>query len=343
MKEKRIEYLPAIQVISAFAVIALHTNSVFWTYSEEKYWLSANFLECLFYFAVPIFYMISGATLIGFIERYSIKEYLKRRILKAGIPFLGWSLIGLAYQTVLGRINIREVSLMGVLSGIMSTSYVQIFWFFMPLFCLYLSIPVFSAIDKKHQKKVFTYILILGFAANIAVPFFLSEFEIGLPWPILLEVINGNLLYAVAGYMLVHYPIGKTGRIVLYSLSVAGFLVHLIGTYVLSTAAGEVISTYKGYYSFACYLYSIGMFVFLQRLGMRIMKSKIAKCIQMLSKYTFPVYLMHYFVIDLLNICLKPDQTSLLYRLGAPFVIVAAIVVVTRFLRKIPYLNRLVP
>lgn len=126
-------------------------------------------------------------------------------------------------------------------------------------------------------------------------------------------------------------------------LSTAGFLVHAVGTYVLSTAAGEVVSTYKGYYSFACYLYSIGIFVFLQRLGTQIMNSKFAGCILMLSKYTFPVYLMHYFVIDLMNICFKPNQASLLYRLGAPFIIIPVIVVVTWVLRKIPYVRNLVP
>lgn len=183
MEKRRIEYLPVIQVISAFAVIVLHTNTIFWKYSTEPWWFSANLLECLFYFAVPVFYMVSGATLIGFMERYSIKEYLIRRILKAGIPFLGWSMVGLAYQVVLGRLDVHELSLLGMLSGIMSTSYVQIFWFFVPLFCLYLSIPIFSAIDKRYQKTVFTYILIVGFTVNVAVPFVLSVLKIGMTWP----------------------------------------------------------------------------------------------------------------------------------------------------------------
>lgn len=343
MGKKRIEYLPVIQVICACAVCFLHTNTAFWSYSNKPWWITANFIECLFYFAVPVFYMISGATLIGFLERYSIKDYLKKRVSKAVIPFLGWSLIGLVYQIVLGRIDISNLGLLSIVSGILSTSYVQIFWFFIPLFCLYISIPVFSAVDKKHQKTVFTYILIAGFTINVAIPFLFSCLRINLSWPFVIDVINGSMLYAITGYMLVQYPLKRTGRIILYVCSLLGFFIHAVGTHILSAAAGEVVSTYKGYYSFACYLYSIGIFVFLQNVGTTIMQRKIGVVFRFLSQYTFPIYLMHYFIIDLMNICFSPNAISLVYRLGAPFVIIPIIIGITWLLRKIPYMKYFVP
>lgn len=50
------ETLIFIQVICAFAVITLHTNGQFWNFSStERYWFTANIIESLFYFAVPIF------------------------------------------------------------------------------------------------------------------------------------------------------------------------------------------------------------------------------------------------------------------------------------------------
>ena len=53
--------LTFIQVISALAVVTLHTNGCFWQFSAtERYWFTANIIECLCYFAVPVFFMITG-------------------------------------------------------------------------------------------------------------------------------------------------------------------------------------------------------------------------------------------------------------------------------------------
>ncbi len=53
-------------------------------------WVSANLLETIFYFALPVFFMISGATLLDYRSKYStktkgvknnfIKKWLKRHL-----------------------------------------------------------------------------------------------------------------------------------------------------------------------------------------------------------------------------------------------------------------------
>lgn len=55
MKTKRIEYIDLANVIATFAVVFLHANSCFWDFSKERYWLTANVIESLFIFAVPVF------------------------------------------------------------------------------------------------------------------------------------------------------------------------------------------------------------------------------------------------------------------------------------------------
>ena len=64
------EYISILSVISSLAVVILHTNGCFWTFSYNGHWPSANVIESVMYFAVPIFFMISGATLIDYNERY---------------------------------------------------------------------------------------------------------------------------------------------------------------------------------------------------------------------------------------------------------------------------------
>ncbi len=89
-----------LNIISCFAVVALHVNGVFWRFSYDRYWITSNFIESLFYFAVPVFVMLSGATLINYRERYSTREFFKKRVVKTFVPFIIWSFIAIVYNII---------------------------------------------------------------------------------------------------------------------------------------------------------------------------------------------------------------------------------------------------
>lgn len=83
MNKKNDNVITFLQVVSAFSVIALHTNSCFWNFDANAgYWFSANIIESVFYFAVPVFFMISGITLIDYQEKYSTKVFFLKRAKK---------------------------------------------------------------------------------------------------------------------------------------------------------------------------------------------------------------------------------------------------------------------
>ncbi len=48
-------YITILSILSAFSVVLLHANECCWDFSYENYWLTANVIESVFYFAVPIF------------------------------------------------------------------------------------------------------------------------------------------------------------------------------------------------------------------------------------------------------------------------------------------------
>ena len=81
-KKSRIKYISVLNALACFAVVMLHSNGAFWTYSTDSYWISADFIESFMYFAVPVFFMISGTTLIDYRDKYSTREYFKKRIEK---------------------------------------------------------------------------------------------------------------------------------------------------------------------------------------------------------------------------------------------------------------------
>ncbi len=153
---KKKDYITFLSVISAISVVILHTNGCFWNYSKERYWLTANIIESVFYFAVPIFFMITGITLIDYRDKYSTKEYFKKRFIKTVIPFLVWSIIAVLYSIFyLKKTSIDWLSFKLIFNGIVDTKFVTIYWFFIPLFIIYLIIPILSAIDKKKRSSVF--------------------------------------------------------------------------------------------------------------------------------------------------------------------------------------------
>ena len=345
-KETQIEYLTFASVISAFSVLILHTNGCFWIFSStEEYWRSANIIESVFYFAVPVFFMISGITLIEFYEKYSLKQFFYKRIRKTVIPFLAWSIIWVIYLIWDGSINLEDISIKYLYQGIFGTSFVGIFWFFNALFKLYLCIPLFAAIDKSKRKSIFLYLVFAGVLLNNAIPFFKSLLNSDLQTPYNLPVVSNELIWLLLGWLIHNSTIKKHQKILIYVLAVFGLLIHIFGTYYLSIKAGKIVSLYKGYQNIPCILYSIGIFVLLKDYGTYMMRNNrfVKKIIEFLSGYTLSIYLMQFPFLRELPQLSFVDSTSLVYRLGAPFIIIPIIVFITTLLRMIPMIKHIVP
>ena len=90
-------FIDTLTILSCIAVVFLHTNGIFWTHPSGRLWLTSNVIESFFYFAVPVFFMISGATLLEYRQRYSTLTFLKKRFLRAFVPFICWSFLQLLF------------------------------------------------------------------------------------------------------------------------------------------------------------------------------------------------------------------------------------------------------
>ena len=101
MKEKT-NYLSLLSVISALAVVILHTNGCFWKYSSERYQFTANIIESVMYFAVPVFFMISGALFLRKSKKLDLKRLYSKNILHIVVVFF---LIKRIPRTILTTIN----------------------------------------------------------------------------------------------------------------------------------------------------------------------------------------------------------------------------------------------
>ena len=201
----RKHYISVLSVISTVAVVYLHTNGCFWQFSKERYWATANIIESVFYFAVPVFFMISGATLLDYQEKYDTKEFFFRRLKKTVIPFMFWSLLGLIYQIYKGRIQIEEQSIIMLFNDFINGNIINIYWYFPALFNVYLSIPLLAAVPKEKRKSIYRLIIALAFMINSIIPFINSVFNLNIDFPLNVIAGSGYLLYVLVGYYISEY------------------------------------------------------------------------------------------------------------------------------------------
>ncbi len=344
-KSERKEYISLLNVLSAFAVVLLHTNNCFWTFSPERYWFTANIIESVMYFAVPVFFMITGATLISYSERCSTKEYFRRRFWKAVFPFIIWSILSILIRALRSGTPLSEISPISVINEILNAPG-SIYWFFIPLFCVYLVIPLFAAIPKEKRITIFSYLAIICFVINNLLPFALelipTEIMLVDSWNI--GAGSEYLLYVLIGYLLHNCQIRKPVRYLIYTLSLAGLLLHMCGTYLTSMEAGYLNQQYKGYCNVPAILYSTGIFLLFRQIGPTLMKWKpLGWLIRFLHPYTFGIYLLHWHLLMYIVNALQFNIYSLVYRLGFPFVLIGLCVLILFILRKIPGVRRIVP
>lgn len=352
-------YITIASVISAISVVILHANQRYWHYSEESWWSIANVIESLFYFAVPVFFMITGATLIDYNKRYSTKEYFKKRFRRTVIPFLAWSCIGVVwyYRAELFALvkqkesNGIDLSVGKFLNGIINTSFMDVYWFFIPLFCVYLVIPFFSCIPEYKRKRMFSYIVLLTFIMNITIPFFLTLINrvsmIKYSWPISISVGANYFFYVLVGYLIHNYDIGRKMKAVIYMLAFLGLFLHIIGTWYLSRKYGTILMDFKNYINFPCALYSIGVFVLIKDLGLRAKSNSRMMCLMnYMKQYTFELYLIHqyilryfYHVAPLIGI----STNSELYVISSTMITIILCIIIAAIMKRVPVIKYIVP
>ena len=208
----RIGFIDYLNVFCCISVIALHCNGCFWKFSYERYWITSVFIQSIFYFAVPVFFMITGANLLDYRDKYDTKTFFKKRLLKIFVPFLFCSIVGIVITK-----QFRGKYFVDILNIIINAKAIGVYWFFIPLFATYLSILVLGSIDANKRKTIFTYMVCLAVLCVATLPLIsrLSGFNYnnGLTPP----VVSGYIIYVLLGYMLVKYwKLGFKQRALIY-------------------------------------------------------------------------------------------------------------------------------
>ena len=337
-------YISLLNCIACLGVILLHANGIFWSHPTGLLWTSSNFIETFFCWPVPIFFMISGATLMNYRERYSTIVFLKKRIKKTVVPFLFWSVVAgifMAYVTE----TPMDLNFLHIVDNTFNTRYFSIYWFFIPLFSIYLSLPLISRMAE--YPALFSYTIALGIIFVFTMPFICSLLHINMNAALIPPVASGYIVYVMLGYVLNRTDVSKTTRSIIYLMGFIGWFMHFVGTTVLSEGLQEINGTFKGYTNLPCLLHSMAVFVFFKYLDLKKIlgpfysgfKKIIFKC----ASCTFGIYLLHFFFIVWMPYKYQVDCRRLLWRIGGANLIFICCLIITYFAKKIPIIKRLLP
>lgn len=216
-------YISFLNCIACIGVVFLHANSIFWSHPTGSLWTSANFIETFFYWPVPIFFMISGATLMNYRERYSTISFLKRRISKTVIPFMFWNVVAGIFMAYTSKTSM-DWNILHISDNIFNTRYFSIYWFFIPLFSIYLSLPLISRIAE--YPALFSYSIVLGIIFVFTIPLICNLLHINMNYGLIPPVINGYIVYVMLGYILNKTKLSKKIRIAIYLAGFVGWFIH---------------------------------------------------------------------------------------------------------------------
>ena len=344
-QNKILDYISVVKIIACFSVIVLHTNHKFWIFRYtfyKKYWISANLIESIFYFAVPFFVLCIGATLLDFNEKYGLKIYFKRRIKKVVLPLFCWNIILYYYYVYIIKVMEKQKITFIYLWNLYFKSYLNFMFTSIRCFLImYMIIPLIAYVDKSKKIKIYSYCFIILLISQVLIPYLIILFEPQLFWPYRIDV--NMIIYIFAGYIIQNYKYSHTQKKIIYILGVFGLVIHIYGTQILTIKYRRISSLHKGYLNFPCIIYSCSSFLFIKENSHFLFKLINRKYINKIGALTLGPFFLHLPIKDAYDKYFQPNHFTLTYRFFGGIVLFIICLTLTIIIRQIPFGKYLIP
>jgi surface polysaccharide O-acyltransferase-like enzyme len=308
----------------------------------DKNWLGSLFIQSFFRWPVPVFFMLCGANLLCYRERYSTKSYFIKRVKRVFIPFLVWSFIWLLFNYSMGWIpplSINNIAKLFIYNNIQ-----DIFWFFYAIIGIYFCIPILSLLAKRENKKAIEYFIAICLIQTGIIPLIFALIQQPIPWYTELPIVGGYLSYVLSGWYLVTFPMKKKYRHIIYIIGAISGVLIFIGTYYFSLQSKQLNSLFFDYNTIFTYAISISIFIWFQSIHWdRFFNEWSIKMITILSSTSFGVYIIHKFIIDELDLLFHFNNSSFYYMIVQPLLVYIICVFVIYLLKKTPLIRYIIP
>lgn len=325
----------------------MHCNSVVHSYSNTIVWKEALAVDIISYWAVPIFFMLSGAKLMEYRKKYKTLPFLYKHISKIAIPWLAWCFIWFLINVFIFRTTeIMSLSdlFLNLYNGVINNEFQPIYWFFIPMIMVYFCIPVLSCLIK--NRNVLWYIVIISFITYSVFPVLCNILKLAYNGAIYFPLGGGYVFYVLLGYLLSTTEEDTKIRHLIYCLGVISVILRYIVTLYLSVKNNIKDTTLWSDQYFTNVFLVCSVFLFFKnRKYIFIQKSKIImKTIQYLASCSFGIYLVHYLVINFFLLEFHINNSNFYWRIFGIVLVYLLSLLIVSILKKVPLLSRwLVP
>ena len=304
LSKQRVIYFDLLRIAAAFFVVVLHTatsqfGSVAFGSTE---WEIFNLYDGMVRWTVPMFVMLSGALFLS--KSIPADKLWGKYILRIAIAFAVWSVL---YVFEYQWCNGAQYPLKGqaLITHLMRGHYHL--WYLIMLVGLYAMVPLLEPVVR--SERLTRYFLVLTFVLSILLPTVTAAMGYICPdvHAAMLEIKPlfgisfGYLFYFVLGHWLSKKRLGLW-RVPIYVLGVVGFCATVWLSRYLTARMGHNDFTFYTYTYLNVMLETVLVFcVFRDLFGGLTVGGVTEKLIGTASKCSFGVYLLHPFVLDLLD------------------------------------------
>ena len=314
MEVRRKYHIDALRILACFAVVFNHFDPGFFAFHNKQqgtvvYWLLLS-LSVFCKFAVPIFFMISGALLLKKDEPISI--LFKKRIFKIAIVLLATSIIYYFFEKyIIGRADTGLSALY-----IKETEYHL--WYLYSYIALLVSLPFLRSIAKDLTKTKAIYLIVVYLTIRYIVP--LTE--------LLLFNNNYKMNGRISGVFLCadifflplmgHYvencinkKMGKYQILAIWGVNVLTLIFAMYATSLVNaTTANDINQTYISLFSSTN---AIAIYLTIKNINFEKISNKLKKVLLHTSGCTFGIYLIHLLFMRIIN---TRPETEIFYGLS---------------------------
>ncbi len=304
-KTTNISYYDTLRALATLGVIIIHIASplVNMTYGKNmQFWWVGNLIDSGARFAVPVFLMLSGATLLA--KECSFYEFYKKRFLRVFVPFIFWLLIYWGYRYLMLLPHQKPLDFSATINWaiqlFLKEGVSKHFWYIYMILFLYLFIPFINKALLHFRTKTLLYLILFWLLLTVifkSTPFNLYGWANNFGSKILGFFLHAGYLFL--GYYLSMYVKNsqklKFSAITVFMLSI---LFCAIYSYYASKNAGKLNLSMYSYLSINTIIQTIAIFLWIKNIKF---ENKHVTWLQnAVSNYSYGIYLVHILIIGVL-------------------------------------------
>lgn len=344
-KKTRVVYFDILNIIAMIAVVSMHCNGIVHGNPNIRAWNSSLIVECICYWAVPVFCMLSGATLLNYRKKYDTKTFFKKRAQKVLIPFICWAIIMFIFKICTNQLDVSNYKIRDYINAFFNSYENTTYYFMFVILGIYLTIPLLSLVIKEENTKILDLTIIMYFIFNSFIPNILQLFKINYDNNFSIQI-GQYIIFVLLGYMLSTRDISDKKKKLIYVGAIVGLLYRYIITFIISKKSGIVYKDIWGYNSWHSVLLACAVFLIIKNLKFdeRLQDNKkVRKLLENISGCSFGIYLIHelimYYEIKIFNINGYCWEWRTIGILTTYFISLCVIFI----LKKIPIIKKVVP